>query len=400
MVSTDSKPNHIAASLLSNGVRNKSIERFPVRVFVIGTRGIPDIPGGIERHCQSLYPPIAQSGVQVWVATRKPYAVVQENFWQNVGLVHLYAPINKTLETIVHTFLGVLKARQLKADVIHFHGIGPALLVPMAKLLGLTVVMTHHGPDYDRQKWGNFAKKMLRLGEYIGTNLSDEVIVISKVIHQIVKSRCHRQSTIIPNGVPQVRGAKKTDWLESAGVTPGNYILAVSRFVPEKGLDLLIQAAKDIKTDTALVIVGDADHESPYSRKLKQEIDRNDKITRTGYLTGIPLDQLFSHARLFVLPSYHEGLPIALLEAMSYGLSVLVSDIPANLEVELDKNCYFKCGDPEDLKTKIETALSGSGHKAEALRYQELIKRDYNWQTIAQETITIYNKARKKEKNI
>ncbi len=362
----------------------------PMRIFVTGTRGIPDIPGGVEKHCQELYPLIAGLGHEVYVATRTPYIKRKQAQWKNVNLCHLYAPRKKSFEAIIHTFLAVIEAWKLKADIIHIHAVGPGLMVPFAKFLGLKIAVTNHGLDYDRQKWGRSARFMLRAGEYLGGRFSDEIIVISRVIKDIIRRRCKKTAHIIYNGVPLPVLSKNTDFLDKIRVAPGNYIFAVSRFVPEKGLDLLIKAYQLSHTPYKLVIAGDADHETDYSRHLKQMIDADANIIGTGYITGEPLNQLFTHACLFVLPSYHEGLPIALLEAMSYGLSVLVSDIPANLEVGLAKERYFKCGDVEDLKEKIIYHLANPIGMGEKSIFRSRIEETYNWAKIADQTIKVY----------
>lgn len=365
-----------------------------MKIFVTGTRGVPDIPGGVEKHCQELYPLIAAQGHEVLLATRKPY--VSGGFresWQGVRLVHTYAPHKKSLEAIVHTLLAVLKARLEQPNILHIHAVGPGLMVPFARLLGLRVVVTNHGPDYDRQKWGGMAKAMLRLGEYLGGKFANEVIVISQVIEEIVRTRCSRESNLIYNGVPLPEKSEGTDFIGQIGTGPGKYVVAVSRFVQEKGLDILVRAFEGVDGDYRLVIAGDADHETDYSRKLKQMIAANPRVIHTGYITGEKLRQVFSHARLFVLPSFHEGLPIALLEAMSYGLAVLVSDIPANLEVGLPPERYFECGNQEDLRMKMATLLATGLSEVQSRDMRLRVAEKYNWLKIAEETIGVYEQA-------
>jgi len=182
------------------------------------------------------------------------------------------------------------------------------------------------------------------------------------------------------------------NFLAEIGVESGNYILAVSRFVPEQGLDLLVKAFEKIKGNYMLVIAGDADHDTKYSKDLKNLIDQNSSIIKTGYITGDDLNQVYSNARLFVLPSFHEGLPIALLEAMSFGLPVLVSDIPANKEVELPKDRFFKCGDISDLKKKIETLIDIELTDIEKQDIENQIVQKYNWDKITDQTIEVYKK--------
>jgi glycosyltransferase involved in cell wall biosynthesis len=259
--------------------------------------------------------------------------------------------------------------------------------------MGLKVVVTNHGPDYDRQKWGRSAKLVLRAGEKMGGLYANEVIVISSVVANVVNKRCNRETYLINNGVSVPEKSKRTDFLTQLNLKPLDYALAVSRFVPEKGLHNLIDAFKLLRGDHKLVIAGDADHETDYSRKLKQMIAANPRIIHTGYITGEKLNQVFTHARLFVLPSFHEGLPIALLEAMGYGLPVLVSDIPANLEVDLPAERYFKCGNEDDLRGKMVSLLEAGLSEAERRDMRLRVAEKYNWLKIAEQTVEVYRKA-------
>lgn len=363
-----------------------------MRIFVTGTRGIPEIPGGIERHCEALYPRIVRRGQQVTLATRPPYVRRRLPEWAGVRLVDCYCPRQRHLEAIVHTANALIRARRFRPDLVHIHGIGPALTVPLARMAGYRVVVTHHGPDYDRQKWGRVAKAALRAGEWAGCRYAHAVIAISEPIRAIVRRRCGRDAHRIPNGVrlPAIR--EDTGYLERIGVTPGQYVLAVARWVPEKGLHDLITAFRgmDRHAETWLVIAGDADHPDDYSRRLRRMADEDPRIVLTGYITGDPLAELYSHAGLFVLPSYHEGLPIALLEAMSYGRSVLVSDIPANREVGLPADRYFRTGDPADLRTRMEQCLDRGWTAAQGRQLQLETGRTYDWDRIAEATVDVY----------
>jgi len=367
-----------------------------MKIFVIGTRGIPHIPGGVERHCEELYPRIVARGHQVFLCTRSPYVNYPGSDWRGVKLINCCAPRKKNLEAIVHTFYSLVKARAYCPDVVHVHGIGPSLLVPFARLMGLKVVVTNHGPDYDRAKWSKTAKAMLRLGEKLGGVYANEVIAISSMIANIVRDRCHRESNLIYNGVTLPLRSRQTDFLKTLGVEPGKYILGVARFVPEKGLHDLIEAVKILDRDQQLVIAGDADHETVYSRNLQSVAAEDKRIVLTGYLTGEPLNQVYTHAALFVLPSYHEGLPMVLLEAMSYGLPVLVSDIPANREVALPADRYFRCGDVADLAEKMAVLLQKELTDKEQHEMFDKIENAYNWNNISEKTIEVYRRAKAK----
>ena len=364
-----------------------------MKIFVTGTRGIPDIPGGVEKHCQELFPRIAAKGHEVLLCTRDSYVTKKIDEWRGVKLINCFAPQKKSFEAIVHTFIALLTARWYSPDVVHIHAIGPSLLTPIARLMGLKVVITNHGPDYDRQKWGKVAKSVLRLGEKMGGLCANEVIVISTIIANIIHERCHRESNLIYNGVDLPEQSENVDFLTEIGVEPNKYVLAVARFVPEKGLHDLIEAFKALDCDYKLVVAGEADHETEYSRNLRQMASEDDRIILTAYITGESLNQAYTQARLFVLPSYHEGLPIVLLEALSYGLPVLVSDIPANKEVDLPSERYFRCEDIDDLKEKMEALLEVKLSEREKEEIRSQIKEKYNWDRIAEQTIEVYRKA-------
>lgn len=363
-----------------------------MRIVVAGTRGIPNIQGGVETHCEELFPRIAALGHQVILLRRSCYVSPDNKIteFRGVKLCDIYAPRKKSIEAIVHTFLAVIKARRLNADILHIHAIGPSIMSPFARLLGLKVVTTHHGPDYDRGKWGKMAKWVLRFGEKMGARFSNRVIVISKVIAEILRRDYNRTDTdLIFNGVTLPVKSNNIDYIEKLGVKSGHYVLAVGRFVPEKNFHLLIEAfskAGLAKRGYQLVIAGDADHEDNYSLHLK-ELARDNNVILTGFIKGERLNQLFTNARLFVLPSSHEGLPISLLEAMSYGLDVLVSSIPANCIPELSDDDFFSLSDKGSLINALERKLSLDVNN----RTYNLDA--YNWDYIAIQTINVYRSA-------
>ncbi|MCM1320131.1 MAG: glycosyltransferase family 4 protein [Muribaculaceae bacterium] len=376
-----------------------------MRIVVTGTRGIPDIQGGVETHCQELYPRISALGHEVTVIRRSCYLTPKMKaearkvrkgggrmLYKGVRLLDIFAPRRKSIEAALHTFLAVWRARAMKPDVLHIHAIGPSLMVPLACLLGMKVVTTNHGPDYDRGKWGKLAKKVLMTGEKWGAKRSNEVIVISQVIADILAEKYGRKDThLIYNGVPAPTRVERTDYIESLGLAKDKYVLALGRFVPEKNFDMLIKAwsesdlpARGIK----LCIAGDADHEDDYSRRLKQ-LAREKGVVLTGFIRGEKLAQVMSHACMFVLPSSHEGLPISLLEAMSYNINVAVSDIPANKIPQLEPADFFHLSmtDPEAdtmaLRQLLNDKIANPGPR-------EYDLRPYDWDHIAQQTLQVY----------
>ena len=368
-----------------------------MKIIVLGTRGFPHVQGGIEKHCEELYTRLAALGCDVTVISRAPYTGLAPYEYRGVSIVPIACPKHKFLETISHTFLGIIKAKQLNGDILHIHAIGPALFTPMARLLGLRVVMTHHGPDYDRKKWNSFAKVILKLGEKLGATFAHQVIAISQPIAQAICQKFGRPVTVIPNGVVVRQRSAQDDVLKKNKLERGKYILSVGRFVPEKGFHELIDSFQEFvamaphrQDGWKLVIAGDADHEDEYSRSLKLRSRRIPDVVLTGFQTGKSLQELYSHAGLFVLPSYHEGLPIVLLEALSYGSSCLVSDIPANREVGLEEERYFSPGNVSLLAQKFnEFMAQPETEEQRQQRIQRIIDK-YNWDTIAQMTIKVY----------
>lgn len=368
-----------------------------MKIVVTGTRGIPDISGGVETHCENLYPRIAAMGHDVTVIRRRCYVTDKnrnpENMtdgkgnpmYKGVKLVDLYTPRKKSLEAIIHTFLAVIKAKRLKADVLHVHAVGPSIMVPFARLLGMKVVMTNHGPDYDRGKWGRMAKMVLKTGERLGTRFSNRVIVISTVIADILRKNYGREDTdLIYNGVNTPAPSVSADYIESLGLEKGKYIVTIGRFVQEKGFHDLIEAYKRLGlNDIKLAIAGDSDHPDQYSEGLKAQ-GREAGVVFTGFIKGEKLIELGHNAALFVLPSYHEGLPIALLEAMSEQLDVVVSDIPANCISELEEGDFFPVGDVDALAAKIKEKLD----RGATPRKYDLT--NYNWDKIADATVKVY----------
>lgn len=359
-----------------------------MKIVVTGTRGIPNIMGGVETHCEELFPRIAASGHDVTVIRRKSYVHETLTEWEGVKLIDIETPKKKSFEAIIHTFRAINKAKKLGADVLHIHAIGPALLVPYAKLLGMKVVFTHHGPDYDRDKWGYAAKTMLKLGEKMGCKYADHVIVISNVIKDLIADRCGRKENVhlIYNGVPEPEICEYPEYFEELGIEKGKYILGMCRFVPEKRLHDLVEAFSAISHQTSnikLVLAGDTDFEDDYSRGLKQKA-REKGVVLTGFIRGKKLHSLLTNALCYSLPSSHEGLPIALLEAMSYHLPVITSSIPANLEVGLPDACYHEVGDVKALAEKLADIVS------KPLQRIEYDMTKYNWDTIAGQIDDVY----------
>lgn len=361
-----------------------------MKVFVTGTRGFPRIMGGVETHCQELYTRLAARGVDVTVARRKPYLNDTNSMGEldGVKFCDIAAPRSKYFEAIVHTFRSLFKARRSGAEILHIHNIGPGLVTPLARLMGMKVVLTVHSFNYDHKKWNALAKGILRLGEWVSTRFANSVICISDPIKNSLTSRYKGLHVDrIYNGVSKPHPTQSHSWLEKWGIGQRPYILAVGRITPEKGYHDLLEAWRrsGLAGSCDLVIAGDTDHPTPYADGIKADARRLG-VVMPGVVRGEQLWQLYSHASLFALPSYNEGLPIAMLEAMSYGLDIVASDIEPNRIGLLPDEDYFPLGDVDAMAAMfIEHIASPAGPKTYDLSA-------FDWDNIADSTLEVYRR--------
>ncbi|MBT0587615.1 glycosyltransferase family 4 protein [Alteromonas oceanisediminis] len=354
-----------------------------MKICAIGLRGIPHVMGGIETHCQALYQRLSEHA-DIVVLARSPY-VKQRAVYRGVNVLPVWTIRNKWLETALHTFIALCYARlYVKPDVVHLHAIGPSLFTPLARLLGFRVVVTHHGADYNRQKWNTLAKTLLRCGEFFALHWAHDVIVVGKSLAHELQQRFPRKAPhihFIPNGANADFSREAPDIEDLAlGLLPENYILTVGRLVPEKGFSDLIEAHKRSGIDMPLVIVGDADHQDEYTQTLRQSADR--RVIFAGRQHGDALLALYAHAERFILPSYHEGLPIVALEALSANTPVLLSDIQPNKDIGLTSAHYFETGNIDELARALTRFLPPVNGAA--------ILDKFNWATIAESTLHVF----------
>lgn len=363
------------------------------KVAVVGLRGVPNIMGGIESHCEEIYSRMSKNeDFEYFLYMRKPYIHCYKEYFHGAKLVSIPTFKSKFIETILHTFISIIHMRLfVRPDIVHIHAIGPGLFTGFAKLLGFKVVVTHHGADFNRDKWGVIAKFILRLGEGISCKYADYVIVVGKSLTMELKRKySHRDKSLehIPNGASMKmelseQSEEYSEKVKSIISYDEGYILTVGRLVPEKGFMDLVFAYKNTDTKKKLVIVGDSDHRDEYYNKLVSFED--EEIIFLGFRKGVELDALYKNAKLFILPSYHEGLPVVALEAMAYNLPVILSDITPNLDIGLELNNYFKLGDVSSLSDKIDLFQKFNYSRD----YKELLLK-YNWDDISAKTEKVY----------
>ena len=371
-----------------------------MKVVIIGTRGFPNAQGGVENHCENLSINLVELGCEVIVFTRKPYVDNSITNYKGVKLVSVPTIRHKTLEAFIHTFFAVICSLKYKPDIIHIQGIGPGFFAWFARIFGKKVVLTTHGSNYKHLKWNKVEKLILKSFEYMSFTWSNIIIAISDTIANELKENYNKNAVIIPNGVNILDPANSKQKLYELNIKSEKYILAVGRLVPEKGFHDLITAFCDLNLeDWKLIIVGNADHPTEYSNSLLKKGQNNKNIIFTGFLTSVPLCELYSHAGLFILPSYYEGLPISLLEAMSFGLTCIASNIEGNKNINLPKENYFEVGNVESLKATILSLIGKKKFNTEKLMQIDYIKKNYSWDKIAVSTFETYKKVLEKDMN-
>ena len=369
-----------------------------MKIAMIGHKRIPSREGGVEIVVGELSQRMAARGHRVVAYNRKSEHIAGKEFeelkeWEGVEIKWVPTPNSSKLNAIVYSFLATLKAIGKRFDVIHFHAEGPSSMVVLAKLFRKRCIVTIHGLDWQRSKWGGFATKYLKFGEKAAAKHADEVIVLSKNVQQYFRDTYGRETVFIPNGISKPEIKQPDIIKEKFSLEKDDYVLFLGRLVPEKCPHLLIEAFKELKTDKKLVIAGGASHTSEYETELHELAKGCGNIIFTGFVEGAELDELFSNAYIYCLPSDLEGMPISLLEAMSYGNCCLTSDIPECTEVLGEYGASFKKSDKEDLKAALEELIKNSDSvKKYKDSAQEYILEKYNWDEVCDKTLSLYQK--------
>jgi glycosyltransferase involved in cell wall biosynthesis len=366
--------------------------RPPLRVTMLGLRGFPNVQGGVENHAQNLSLRLVELGCDVEVIVRSAYVPrASGRTWCDIRLVRLWSPRIKGVEAFLHTLLGVLRAGWTRPDILHIHAVGPALFTPLARALGLRVVVTHHVLNYENEKWGFVARSILRLGERAGMLFANGRIAVSAALATRMERSYRVPVRVIPNGIGHPRKVQSTETLAAFGLIPGCYALTVARVDEQKRqLDLIEAFARARRAPWTLAIVGGADYSSEYARSVAHAAQRADGVVMLGHQSGDALAELYSHAGVFVLPSSHEGQPIAVLEAMSYGCPAILSDIPAHREIGGASAQFVPVGDVAALASRLgEIFLEPARRRLDVAEHERLMQA-HDWRQIARNTLDVY----------
>lgn len=375
------------------------------KVAMIGHKRIPSREGGVEIVVDEIATRLTRRGYHVEAYNRSGYHVSGKQFDEKRGKVYngirlITIPTFKSssLNAIVYSILAAFRSLIGGYGIVHYHAEGPCVTIGIPKFFGFRTVATIHGLDWQRAKWGNFATKVLKHGEKMAVRKADEIIVLSRNVQDYFREQYGRETVYIPNGIekPVIREAKEIT--KRFGLKKNGYILFLARLVPEKGAHYLIEAYQQLRTDKKLVIAGGDSHAEEYMQRIYGYARENENIILTDFVQGRILEELFSNAYIFVLPSDIEGMAICLLEAMSYGNCCLVSNIPENLEVVEDKAVSFQKGNVDDLRDKLQFLLERAEEteKYKAISSQFICEK-YNWDDVVDKTIQVYDRVRGKK---
>ena len=381
--------------------RMKHTERV-LNIAMFGHKRIPSREGGIEVVVAELSTRMAALGHNVTCLNRSGHHVSGSEFdesdlteYNGVRLKKVWTLDKKGLAAMSASVSAAFKTAFGKYDVVHIHAEGPAFMCWLPKLFGKRVIVTIHGLDWARAKWGKFASWYIRKGERNAAKHADEIIVLSKGVQDYFRNTYGRETVFIPNGVSRP-GVVEADGIERRwGLKKDSYVLFLGRLVPEKGIHYLLEAWKGVFTGKKLVIAGGSSDTSDYTARLRKLA--GDNVIFTGFQQGKVLDELYSNAYVYVLPSDLEGMPLTLLEAMSYGNCCLVSSIEECTQVVGDHGVVFEKGNIDDLKKKLQGLLDRpevvQGYKDAAADY---ICTEYSWDDVVERTLELYRKQDRK----
>ena len=360
-----------------------------MRIAYIAVKGIP-IGGGIEKLTEEIGSRLVQKGHHVIVYSSRDYGT-KDCKYKGMEIRTVPSVNTKSLHKLsicLHSTIDMIKRHD--ADLVHVHAVGPSLFSIFPRLFNIPTVVQTHGLEWKRDKWGIIGKTFFRLADYTAVYFPNRTTSVSKVQKKYYEAKFGKQVVYIPTGVSEVKKRKASE-ISKWGLGPDRYILFAARLVEEKGAHFLIDAFRSIDTDMKLVVAGDAAHAEKYKAFLREKAANDKRIIFPGFVTGKLLEELFSNAYLFCLPSTLEGLPIALLEAMSYGNCCIASDIPENLEAIENHGFTFKNRDPQSLACVLRDLIDHPDKVREKRELaREHVLRNYSWDRIADQMEDLY----------
>lgn len=383
--------------LLNWRVRPEQRPVRPLRIAMIGQKGIPATFGGIERHVEEMGARLAEHGAVVTVYCRRSYAQDVPGVYRGMRLVVTPTVASKHFDAIVHSLTSTLHAMVSGTDVVHYHALGPGLAAPLSRFASRAkVVLTIHGLDHERAKWSGLAKRVLGLAYWLSGRVPNAVITVSKALAERYRADFGRPAHYIPNGYSEATFGEPLGRLANEfGLEAGKYVLFVGRIVPEKRPDLLIEATRHLPDGIKVVLVGDSSFSDDYVDTIRASTTANERLVLPGYLFGSELAAVYENAAVFVQPSDLEGLPLTILEALSYKIPVVASDIPPHKEVlgacMCDGHRLFAAGDAHALREELMAALElGQQSPESVIVDSQRLLAPYDWDRSTDELLRLY----------
>lgn len=367
-----------------------------MRIAIIGHKRIPSNEGGIEKGVEQHAVRMVALGHSVTVYNRGNNNIHGKDFneerlkeYKGVRIVTVPTP-NGGAAVPVYSFFATVHAIFSRYDVVSYRASGPCAMIWLAKLFGLRCIASLHGFDSQRDKWGKFAKKYLAFGEKTAAKRADVCLVLSRKMQDYIRKTYGREAVLFANGIDAPEKLPSKEIAEKWGLEKDNYLLSLGRIEPEKGLHYLIEAFRSCNTDKKLVIAG-GNSNPTYWETLKKMAEGDERIIFVGYVRGTTIQELYSNAYMFLLPSNLEGMANTLLESMSYGNCCLVSDIPENTEVTGDLAAIFPKGDVPALRRELKALLDDTD-RVEQMRSRtaEYVLKNYRWDIIVEQMLRIY----------
>ena len=379
-------------------------DKTSLKIAMFGHKHMLSREGGVEIVVCELATRMSKRGYEVVVYDRNTHHVSgaevdKRGEYNGVKIIPVWTVEKKGLAAMTSSLSAAIRACLSCADVVHVHAEGPAAMTGLIRLIGRKgsngrkkkIIVTIHGLDWQRAKWGGFASRYIKYGEKQAVKRADEIIVLSKSVQEYFRSHYNRETVFIPNGVSRPEPRPANEIKQLWGLSKDSYVLFLGRIVPEKGLRYLVDAWKQVRSDKKLVIAGGSSDTEDFMNELKKLARETDNIIFTGFQQGIILEELYSNSYIYCLPSDLEGMPLSLLEAMSYGNCCVVSDIAEITEVVEDKAAVFKHSSIDELKKTLQELLDNP-EKVKQYRNgaADYITSKYSWDDVVDRTLRLY----------
>lgn len=361
-----------------------------------GFRGIPPKAGaaGSDKFAFELYPRIVKRGHNL-IAYCRIYPGdknVRSPEFEGIKLKY-FKTVNKAgFDTLVHSAKATFDVIfHNTADVVHLHSGANSIWAMLLRIAGKRVVLSQFAMDWKRDKWPWYGKLFYIFSNYITAYFPNKVVFDNVFTKEYFEKKFKRSFDFIPYGSEVKPPPANIDILDKTGIKPGEYFLFVGRFIPDKGLHLLVEAFEKLKTGKKLVLIGGSPNPGDYELKIKSTGDP--RIIFPGYVYGDDTNILVKHAYAYIQPSLIEGLSPVILTVMGLGTPLVCSDIVENTFITKDHAVHFNSGDADSLNKKLQFALNNYDRLLENAKLGQVnVSERFNWETITDQYIELLKK--------